>query len=327
MSASASPAPSLPAARPLARRPTAVLAGGLALAALVAVPFLADEFWLRLATKILIFGLAALAVDLLLGYAGLVSFGHAAYLGIGAYVAGILTQAGHESAFLVWPLASLAAAVAALVFGALSLRSTGLYFIMITLAFAQMVFYGLQSLRAYGGDDGFAMTRNSFGGLVDPYDGPAFYFIVLAIVLAVLVACKIVVRSEFGAVLRGARDNVLRLHAIGVPSFPSRLVAFVASGAITGLAGAMLANLNGYIVPSLASWQVSGELLVIVLLGGAGTLVGALVGAAALLGLSELLSELTPHWSFYLGLLIVLRTLALREGIVAMLGLGRRQDG
>lgn len=329
MSASA-PSASAVAGRAQGRltgRPAALLTALAVGAALVALPFVTDEFWVRFATKILIFGLAALAVDLLLGFAGLVSFGHAAYLGIGAYIAGILAGAGYESAYLAWPLAALAGAAAALVFGALSLRSSGLYFIMITLAFAQMVFYGLQSLRAYGGDDGFAMTRNTFGGLIDPYDGPSFYFVTLGIVLAILAMLKVVVRSEFGAVLRGARDNVLRLHAIGVPSFPYRLAAFVASGAITGLAGALLANLNGYIVPSMAAWQVSGELLVMVLLGGAGTLVGALVGAAALLGLSELLSGLTEHWSFYLGVLIVLRALVLREGIVAVLGRGKRADG
>lgn len=304
-----------------------LLSGAVAIIGLVLLPLLADEFWVRFATKILIFGLAALAVDLLLGFAGLVSFGHAAYLGIGAYVVGILASAGYESAFLAWPLAALAGGAAALVFGALSLRSSGLYFIMITLAFAQMVFYGLQSLRAYGGDDGFAMTRNTFGGIVDPYEGPGFYYVTLAIVLGILAALSIAVRSEFGAVLRGARDNVLRLHAIGVQSVPYRLAAFVVSGAITALAGALLANLNGYIVPSLAAWQVSGELLVMVLLGGAGTLVGALVGAAVLLGLSEILSHLTTHWSFYLGILIVARALVLREGIVALFGLERRKHG
>ena len=303
------------------------IAAALAGAALLALPFLADEFWLRFATRILIFGLAALAVDLLLGFAGLVSFGHAAYLGIGAYVAGVLTNAGFESAFLVWPLAALAAGLAALVFGALSLRSSGLYFIMITLAFAQMVYYGLQSLRMLGGDDGFAMTRNTFGGWIDPYDGRAFYAVTLGVVVGVTALLRVVVRSEFGAVLRGSRDNLLRLHALGVPSFPYRLAAFVASGAIAGLAGALLANVAGYITPQLAAWQVSGELLVMVLLGGAGTLTGALVGAAVLLGLSEILSEMTAHWSFYLGILIVLRALFLRDGIVALLGLAGRRGG
>ena len=302
------------------------IAAVLALVALVGLPFMADDFWLRLASRVLIFGLAAVSLDLLIGYAGLVSFGHAAFMGVGAYVAGVLTNAGWDGALVVWPASALAAGLLALVIGALSLRSSGLYFIMITLAFAQMVYYVLQSLRVLGGDDGFATTRNTFGTLLDPYDSASFYYVVLLVCVAVTGLIAVVVRSEFGAVLRGSRDNDLRLHALGVSTLPHRLGIFTASGIVAGLSGAMLANLTGYIAPTFASWQVSGELLVMVLLGGAGTLVGGLVGAAVLIGLSELLSDLTEHWGLYLGALILLRALYVREGLLALLLRGRRHE-
>jgi branched-chain amino acid transport system permease protein len=292
----------------------ALLAVGLA------VPLVAGEFATKFVTRILIYGLAAVSLDLLLGYAGLVSFGHAAFVAIGAYVTGILTNAGYESAFVVWPSAMLAASAAALVIGALSLRSSGLYFIMITLAFAQMVFYALQSLRAYGGDDGFATSRNTLAGLLDPYDAATFYYVVLALAIAITGLLALATRAEFGVALRAARDDALRLQSLGLAPFPYRLLAFTASGGIAGLAGALTANLTGYIVPSLASWQLSGELLVMVPLGGAGTLVGGFVGAALFLGLAEVLSDLTDHWMFYLGILIVLRVLFLREGFLDLLG-------
>lgn len=310
----------------LVRLPAGKLAIALSMAALlVSAPLFLDDFLLKFLTRILIFGLAALAVDLVLGYAGLVSLGHAAFLGIGAYVAGILTQAGWESAFLVWPVAALAAGACALVIGALSLRSSGLYFIMITLAFAQMVYYAMQSLSAYGGDDGFAMSRNTFGNLIQPYDDVSFYYVTLAIVAAIAGLVRFIAHSQFGTILQASRDNDLRLAALGVNSFGYRLIAFAISGVIAGLAGALLANLTGYIVPTLASWQLSGELLVMVLMGASGIIAGPFIGAAALLGLSEVLSEMTTHWMFYLGILIVMRALFLRKGLfAALLRQGRR---
>ena len=293
-------------ARPALKRViSSLLALGLA-AILASAPIVLDDFLLKTLTRILILGLAALAVDLVLGHAGLVSLGHAAFVAVGAYVTGILTDAGWNSAILVWPLAALAAAMLAVLVGALSLRSTGLYFIMITLAFAQMVYYGLQSLGAYGGDDGFAVTRNTLGSL-DLYDNERFYYLTLSLCAIVALIVRRVVRSQFGIVLQASRDNPGRVLALGLSPFGYRLVAFGLSGAIAGLSGALLANLSAYVVPSLASWQLSGELLVMVLIGSSGSILGPFVGAFVFLGLSELLSDVTGHWMFYLGILIVLR--------------------
>ncbi len=282
----------------------------VALAAIfAAAPWALDEFSLNLVTRMLIFGIAAMGVDLLVGFAGLVPLGHAAFLGLGAYAAGILTDMGLESAFVVWPLAIMVGALGAAIIGGLSLRSSGLYFIMITLAFAQMIYYVFQSLRAYGGDDGFALTRNTFAGLIDPYDSRAFYFLTLAITLVVFLLLLRVVASPFGVALRAARDNEARLAAVGLPAFGYRLVAFILSGALCAFAGVLLANLTGYITPGYGSWPQSGELLMMVLLGTAGTIWGGLLGAAIFVALSEVLSEVSDHWMFYLGLLIVLRVL------------------
>lgn len=286
--------------------------------ALCVCPLVLDDFLLKFLTRVLIYGLAALAVDLVLGHAGLVSLGHAAFVGIGAYVAGILSDQGWESAFIAWPAAALAAGLAAAVIGALSLRSSGLYFIMITLAFAQMVFYALQSLRAYGGDDGFAMTRNTFGGFVDLYGNVGFYYVTLAIVAGVAALVRMLVNSQFGLILQASRDNEKRVLALGVQPFGYRLVAFGISGAIAGLAGALLANLTGYIVPTMASWEFSGELLVMILLGASGAIAGPFIGALAFLGLSELLSDVTEHWMFWLGILIVLRAVFLRDSFMML---------
>jgi branched-chain amino acid transport system permease protein len=299
-------------------------------AACLSAPFVLDEFSLKLATRMLIFGIAAMGVDLLVGFAGLVPLGHAAFLGLGAYAAGILTDAGYESAFLVWPLAMVVGALGAALIGALSLRSSGLYFIMITLAFAQMIYYVFQSLRAYGGDDGFALTRNTFGGLFEPYDSASFYFLTLAITIVVFVALTRMVASPFGVALRAARDNDQRLAAVGLPAFGYRLVAFVISGALCALAGVLLANLTGYITPGYGSWPQSGELLMMVLLGTAGTIWGGILGAVIFVALSEVLSEVSVHWMFYLGLLIVLRVLLAGKETRALLNKlmpGKRGDG
>jgi branched-chain amino acid transport system permease protein len=298
--------------------------------ALLAAPWGLDEFSLKLATRMLIFGVAAMGVDLLVGFAGLVPLGHAAFLGLGAYAAGILTDAGYESAFVVWPLAVIVGALGAALIGALSLRSSGLYFIMITLAFAQMIYYVFQSLRAYGGDDGFALVRNTFGGWIEPYDSRSFYFVTLAIAVCVFVFLTRVVASPFGVALRAARDNDQRFAAVGSPAFGYRLVAFTLSGALCALAGVLLANLTGYITPGYGSWPQSGELLMMVLLGTAGTIWGGLLGAAIFVALSEVLSEFSDHWMFYLGLLIVLRVLLAgneTRALMRRLKLGKRGDG
>tara|TARA_R110002072_G_scaffold202352_1_gene360133 strand:+ start:40 stop:972 length:933 start_codon:yes stop_codon:yes gene_type:complete len=294
----------------------------LALAAIaLVVPLFGDTFYTKFATRILIFGMAALAVDILLGYAGLVSLGHAAFFGIGAYATGMLINAGVVTGFLVLPAAVLAATVAALVIGALSLRTTGLYFIMITLAFAQMVYYVAQSLRAYGGDDGFALDgRATLGGAVDVNDPASFYYLCLGLLAIILFLCARFLRAEFGVVLRGSRDNAVRIEAVGFPSYRYKLAAFGISGSIAGLAGALMANLNQYVAPpGMLTWEISGELLVMVIFGAAGTLMGPIVGAAVFLFFAEILSELTEHWMIVFGPILVLRVLLVKDGLYALL--------
>ena len=287
----------------------------------VAVPLLGDTFYTKFATRIAIYGMAALSVDILLGYAGLVSFGHAAFFGVGAYAAAILINAGTVSGFVVLPVAVIAAALTALVIGAMSLRTSGLYFIMITLAFAQMLYYVAQSLRAYGGTDGFALNgRMTLGGIVDVKDATSFYYLCLASLALVVFLCARFLRAEFGVVLRGSRDNAVRIEAIGFPSYRYKLVAFVISGGIAGLAGALVANLNLYVAPpGMLNWEISGELLVMVIFGAAGTLMGPIVGAAVFLFFADILADLTEHWMILFGPILVLRVLFVKDGLYALL--------
>src|SRR5690554_55263 len=240
------------------RREWVIIAALAAIA--LAVPLLGDTYYTKFATRIAIYGMAALAVDILLGYAGLVSFGHAAFYGVGAYAAGILINAEVDSGFVILPVAVLAAAFAALVIGAMSLRTSGLYFIMITLAFAQMLYYVAQSLRAYGGTDGFALNgRMTFGDHVTLTDVTSFYYLCLALLVIVVFLAARMLRAEFGVVLRGSRDNAVRLEAIGFPSYRYKLAAFAISGGIAGLAGALAANLNLYVAPpGSLNWELSG---------------------------------------------------------------------
>lgn len=286
-------------------------------AAAVCVPLFGDTFYTKFATRIVIFGMAALAVDILLGYAGLVSFGHAAFFGIGAYATGMLIDAGIVSGFLVLPLAVLCAAVSAVVIGALSLRTSGLYFIMITLAFAQMIYYVAQSLQSYGGSDGFSLaTRVTLGGVLDLNSAANFYYLCLGLLAVTMFFCARFLRAEFGVVLRGSRDNAVRIEAVGFPSYRYKVVAFGISGAIAGMAGALMANLNQYVAPlGMMNWEMSGDLLVMVILGSAGTLLGPIVGAAVFLLITEILGGLTSHWMLIFGPLLVLRVLLVKDGL------------
>ncbi|MBV8535857.1 MAG: branched-chain amino acid ABC transporter permease [Alphaproteobacteria bacterium] len=280
-----------------------------------AVPALGSTYDTRFATQIAIYGMAALSVDLLLGYGGLITFGQAALFGIGAYAAGMLTAAGITDALIVWPASALITMVFALVIGALALRTSGFQFIMVTLAFAQMVYYGGQSLRAYGGDNGFTVTRNTVAGTAVLGNQVVFYYVVLALLVAVIALAGRVVNSQFGLVLRGGRDNERRLAAIGFPPYHYRLVAFTIAGGIAGLAGALMANHASFVSPALMSWQMSGELLAMVILGSAGTLVGPVFGAAIYLVFAQMLSDYTQHWMLFFGPLLVLRVLLVKDGL------------
>jgi branched-chain amino acid transport system permease protein len=291
----------------------------LLLAVAIVLPPYLGIYYTRFATQIAIYGMAALSVDLLLGYTGLITFGQAALFGVGAYAAGMLTTLGVTSAFVVWPLAILVAMLFALAIGSLSLRTRGFQFIMVTLAFAQMVYYFAQSLRNWGGDDGFTMPRRNDLGFVSLADHTTFYYVVLVLLVLVMVLANRIVKSEFGMVIRGIRDNERRAAAVGFPPYPYKLVIFVIAGGIAGLAGALMANHAKFVSPATLSWQLSGELLAMVILGSANSLVGSVLGAAFFLCFRDVLSDFTEHWMLFFGPLLVARVLLVRDGIWGML--------
>lgn len=321
------------------RLPIPILAAGILLLALVLLPpvaaSLGNPFLTTMVNRALIFALAALALDFVMGYGRLVSFGHAAFFGLGAYTVGILSThlmqgmpllfgwAGSNEALLVWPLAMLISGFYALVVGLISLRTSGVYFIMITLAFGQLVFFAFISLSSYGGEDGLSLwERNTFAGFgLDRQF--VFYYLCLGLLLATWYLLHRLVNSRFGRVVQGSRQNELRMRALGYDPFPYKLVAFVISGALTGLAGALIANNNEFVDPSLMSWMQSGNFLVIVLLGGLGSLVGPIYGALALLLMEEVLVSITEHWQIILGPLLILVVLFFRGGIHGALTGGR----
>jgi branched-chain amino acid transport system permease protein len=323
--AEASPraAPALPAFRRYGI--PVILFAALAVAPLLAT-LGAEGYFLSLLSRVMIFAIAAIALDLILGYGGLVSFGHAAFLGIGAYAVGILAGHGIEDAFIQLAAALGASGLFALVTGAISLRTKGVYFIMITLAFGQMLFFLATSLAAYGGDDGLTLASRSlvFGRKLIEGDR-AFYYAVFACLLLVYLLGRAIVVSRFGRVLRGSRDNPVRMEAIGFHPFRYQLAAYVMSGMIAGLAGFLLANQAEFVSPAYMTWQRSGELIFMVILGGLGSLHGALLGAAAFLLLEEYLAGWTEHWKMIFGPLLILVVLFARGGIMGMLG-GRRHD-
>lgn len=289
--------------------------------ALALVPFAAtfgaENFLLSIVIRAMIFAIAAVSLDLILGYGALVSFGHAAFLGIGAYAVGILSAHGVREAALQLPIALLASAAFALVTGALSLRTKGVYFIMITLAFGQMAFFFAISLAAYGGDDGMTLPgRSLFFGIESGRRDRSFYFIVLALLIASYGLCRALVVSRFGRVIRGARENPQRMAAIGYSLFRYQLAIYVISGTLCGLAGFLLANQTQFVSPAYMTWQRSGELIVMVLLGGLGSLHGAILGAGAFLLLEEWLSHLTEHWKLIFGPFLVLVVLFARGGLI-----------
>lgn len=277
------------------------------------------EFYTVVAIRVLIFAIAASSLNLILGFGGLVSFGHAAYIGVGAYTVGVLMDAGVTAAWIAWPAAMLASAVASAVIGAISLRTRGVYFIMITLAFAQMFYFLAVSLKAYGGDDGLALAQRSALGLgLDLKDDATFYWVALALGAAVMAGLQRLVNSPFGWLLQGTRENEARVAAAGGRVFALRWQAFVLAGALAGLAGALLANLNGLVTPHLMHWSQSGQLMVMVIIGGAGALWGGPLGAAALLLLEELLSGYTLHWQLGLGALLLLVVLYAPRGLAGV---------
>jgi branched-chain amino acid transport system permease protein len=278
-------------------------------------------FYVSFASRVLIYAIAATSLNLVLGYGGMVSFGHAAFFGGGAFVVGILAVEGLRSAWIAWPIAIAVAALAALVIGALSLRTRGVYFIMITLAFAQMIYYIFVSLKAYGGDDGLQLPGRSTLGFGTLGNDLVWYYVVLSILAAVLYAMHRLVHSRFGRVIAAIRENEARAEAIGFPVYRYQLLCFVIAGGIGGLAGALIANQSSYVSPSLLHWIQSGTLMIMVILGGVGRFWGGPVGAAVLLALEELFSGsplLGPyslHWQLPVGIILLAVVLLAPQGI------------
>ena len=320
-----------------ARALNAAILGGFV--ALAAYAWIADEpFTLTLLTRAAIFAIAGVGLNLALGYGGLVSFGHAAFFGLGGYAMGVLashaqsftplyeglvTIPGTKSMPVIWLVAMAVSGLAALVIGALSLRTSGAYFIMITLAFAQMLYHVAISWRRYGGEDGLLIyVRNDFPGL-DTLDPLQFFAICFALLCLALLLVARLNASPFGLALAAARQSPERVETVGLHPFRLRLVAFVVSGMITGLAGALFADLNRFVSPVMLSWQTSGEIMIFVILGGVARLMGPVAGAAVFILLEHVLGGLSEHWLFYLGLLLLLTVLFAKNGVVGTLARGR----
>jgi branched-chain amino acid transport system permease protein len=278
-------------------------------------------FVLTLFTRIVIFALAAVSLNLIMGYGGMMSFGHAAYLGIGGYAVGILAAEGVGSGFVQWPVALGCSALFALVIGALSLRTRGVYFIMITLAFAQMAYYVASGLSRYGGDDGLTIyKRSDFDGLINLSSRVQFYYLCLGCLLGGIYLVWRIVNSRFGMVVQGLRSNEQRMQAIGFPVNRYRLICFVIAGTLCGLSGALLANNTDFISPAVMYWTRSGDLMVMVILGGMGSLFGPVLGAIVYLVLEEFLSQVTEYWALIMGPLLLLIVLFGRGGIMGLVG-------
>ncbi|MBM3407088.1 MAG: branched-chain amino acid ABC transporter permease [Betaproteobacteria bacterium] len=296
-----------------------LILGTLLLAALI-VPLLDEPYYTKLIARMAILAIAAMTLDLLVGYAGLVSFGHAAFFGLGVYTAGLLPMLGIQQAIIIFPAAALIAGLFALISGAVSLRASGLYFIFITLAFSQMVFYVGQGLRMFGGDDGFQLKAPTLliGNVSLGNPVVLAYTMIGALVLLTWVSHRLT-RSRFGQTILAARDNESKLSALGLAPYPHRLVLYVIACSMCSVAGVGFANLMEYVSPSTMSWVVSGELLFMVILGSAATLIGPILGAVVFVGLEQVLSEWTEHWMFWLGALLVLRVLLLKDGLYGLL--------
>lgn len=311
-------------------------------AALVVVPIVAqatgEPFIITLATKVAIFAMAGAGLNIALGLGGLVSLGHAAFFGLGGYVAGILAShamsgqplpfglPGTNQMLLIWPAAIVLSGLAALVIGALSLRTSGVFFIMITLAFAQMLYYFALSWPTYGGEDGLPFyVRNAFPG-ANTFDPIQFFTICATLLALVLIFSAVLARSRFGLALQGARQNPQRLMSVGIRPYGIKLAAFVISGMIVGLAGALYADLNRFVSPQMLSWHMSGEIMVFVILGGVGRLLAPVAGAGLYIILEHWLGGMSEYWKFFLGFLLLLVVLFARGGLIGtltMLGVRR----
>jgi branched-chain amino acid transport system permease protein len=314
------PPPSRPGASRVQSRHivATLLLAGLALVPVVSAA-IGEPFYVTLFTRVVIFALAAVGLNLILGYGAMVSFGHAMYIGIGAYAVGILAHHGIVSGWAQIGVALAVGLLVAVVIGVVCLRTSGMAFIMITLAFAQMLYFLCISLKQYGGDDGLTIAARSDFGVFSLASNTVLYYFALALLVACLVVFQRLVHSRFGMVLQGCRSNERRMAALGFPTLRYKLTAYVISALVCVIAGVLLANLTKFAAPSYMAWQASGDLIVMVVLGGMGTLVGPVAGAVALLIFEEILAGWTTHWMIVLGPVIVLIVLTAKKGLYGFL--------
>ncbi|MEN9314511.1 MAG: hypothetical protein RIS35_904 [Pseudomonadota bacterium] len=316
------------ASRPAASRVEAWLPW-LLLAALAALPWIGPAFgldyYVGFVRRMLIVVIAATGLNWLLGHAGLAALGHAGFVGVGAYTVVALVDAGVSSAWLVWAAAPVVAGLFAAVIGALSLRTRGVYFLMITLAFAQMLHYLAVSLSVWGGDDGYGLNAPlTLGAGLDTAHPQALFLVVLAVAAGAFALSTRLPGSRFGRALAGIRDNETRMTALGYPVYRLKLAAFVAAGALAGLAGALLATHDAFVSPSTMHWTESAKLLVMVVIGGLGRRWGAPLGVVVWLSLAEALKTFTDYWHWPMGVLLLLVVFFASQGLA---GLGRRRAG
>ncbi|MGM4893028.1 branched-chain amino acid ABC transporter permease [Tardiphaga sp. 839_C3_N1_4] len=280
-----------------------------------------QSFILALVTRIMILALAAMSLDLLIGYGAMISFGHAAYVGLGAYSVAILASHGITDGFIQLAVALGVSLLFALFTGAISLRTKGVYFIMITLAFGQMLFFLGTSLAAYGGDDGLTLaSRSMFFGSKFLKNDVAMYYVAFGVLLGAYLLLRAIVASRFGRVLRGIRENPVRMEAIGFAPYRYQLTAYVIAGMIAGVSGFLLANQTEFVSPAYTAWQRSGDLIFVLVLGGLGSLHGAIIGAAVFSLLADILSHYTENWALIFGPILILVVLYARGGITGLFG-------
>ncbi len=303
--------------------------------------YIGEPYFVTLATRIAIFAMAAIGLNLVLGFGNLISFGHAAFFGFGGYVSGILaTHAFNLEPILDWPVIFIGTSdsiviwiftialcsVFALVIGFFCLRTSGVYFIMITLAFAQMLYYFAISWPSYGGEDGLSLyIRSSFLN-IDTMNGISFFMICFFWLILSLYLTSRIIHSPFGLALRASRHNLDRVKSVGITPFRIQLVAFIISGVITGVAGSLYADLNRFVSPSLLSWQMSGELIVFIIIGGVGRIYGPLIGAIFFVTFEQIFGSYTDHWQVFLGLLIIVTVLFARGGLIGFLSGSRANE-
>jgi len=295
------------------------IAFGIIFILVILIPLLDQVYYTKLVSRILVFAIAAVSLDLIVGFVGRVSLGHAAFFGIGVYSAGVSAHFGVTQIWVVIPTAILVSAVIGCFIGSISLRTSGLYFIFITLAFSQMIFFIAQGLRMFGGDDGFTLPAAT--KWIDGFDlsQPKIlaYTMIVILVFIVYIAHRLM-NSNFGLIILASRDNSRKVNSMGLRPYPYQLTLFTISASMCALGGVGFANLNEYVSPASISWIQSGEFLFMVILGSAGTLLGPILGAAAFVCLEQIFSAWTEYWMFYLGIILILRVLFLKTGLLGL---------